>query len=356
MTTYTDLQLLSGEVRRRSDRYRLDLLNTAGTVIGTLAYDQDRAPVVAWDATARLQRTMRGLWLPPGTHDDIDVVSMQVRPVMVLQNGSEYPLGVFRWSDDQEEQSSAGVWRATSMVDRSTILDQQMTRAVSASAGWNPVTLAISLAQEVLPPEQIEWTGTAYTMPAAMTWPIGAQRLQIMSELLAQAGYLPPYFDRRGVCQMRPPPDPFTPDAVLWPLGYPVVARSTTRTNTLLSTPNEWVVHDTSSQGGGIIGRYRVPDSAPHSIARRGYAVPEVVSVSGLATQAAADAQAYARAIADGRSFEYQHFDSTADPRGDAWTVVSWRGEPWLETAWRHTLVNGEVMSHTLRRVYGATS
>lgn len=354
MTTYTDTQLLSGEVRRRTDQFRLDLLDLTGAVIGTLPYDVERAPTVSWEATGRLQRTLSGLVLPAGTYGDLDVVSMQVRPVMTLQNGSEYLLGVFRWSDDQELQRSWGTDRATSMVDRSTILDQQLTRAVALPVGWNPVTMAINLAQEVLPPEQIEWTGTAFVVSAPMSWPIGASRLQVMSELLAQAGYLPPYFDRRGVCQLRPAPDPFTvTDPVQWPLGYPVVAGSRTRTNTLLDTPNVWVVHDSSGQGGGIVGRYQVPDAAEHSIARRGYPVPEVVSVSGLASQAAADAQAYARAVADGRAFAFQQFTSPADPRHDAWTVVEFRGVRWLETAWKLLLRNGGLMPHTLRRVYG---
>lgn len=357
MTTYTTEQIVSGDIRRRTDQYRLDLLDLTGVVIGELPYDSSRPVTVRWDATGRLQRTLSGLVLPAGTYGDLDIGSMQVRPVMTLQNGTEWPLGVFRWADDQAEQFTWGDNRAQSLVDRSTILDQQMTRAVGMQPSWNPVTMAIALAQEVLPPEQIAWTGSAFALSAPMAWPIGAQRLQVMTELLAQAGFLPPYFDRYGVCQLRPAPDPFAfPDAVTWPLGYPVVPGTRARTNTLLNTPNEWVVHDTSGQGGGIIGRYRVPASAPHSIERRGYPVPQVDGISGLSSQAAADAQAYARAVSDGRAFEYQDFTSPNDPRHDAWSVVEFRGERWLETRWQMTLRSGGRMPHTLRRVYGVSA
>lgn len=354
MTAITTDQLVSGDIRRRADDWRLELLDLSGVTIGTLPYNRARPPTIQWDATGRLQRTLRGLVLEPGTYGDLDTLSTQLRVVLRLQNGDESSWGVFRWSDDQELQRSWGTGRGQNLTDRSTILDQQLTRAVGAFPGWNPVTVAINLAQEVLPPEQIEWTGISYALAAPMSWPPGASRLQVMSDLLAQAGYLPPYFDRDGICQLRPAPDPLAiVDPVLWPLGYPVYAGSRTRTNTLLDTPNLFVVYDSSGQGGGIIGAYQVPAAAPHSIARRGYAVPLVKGVSGLASQADADAQAYAMSISDGRAFEYQEFSSPADPRHDAWTTVQFRGEPWLETRWAVPLRSGGTMAHTLRRTYG---
>lgn len=354
MTVYTTDQLVSGEIRKRTDDFRLDLLDSTGSSIGTLPFDQDQPPVITWDALGRLQRTLRSVIVPAGTRSDLDVVGMAVRVVATMQNGTEWPLGVFRWADKNALQRSWGDDLATSLVDRSTILDQEMTRAVGLRPNQNPVLAARGLALEVLPPEQVEFTDPGEVVRAPMSWAPGTSRLEVMANMLAQVGHTPPYFDRNGICQLQPAVDPLTaPDPIQWPLGYPVAAGSRNGTDTLLDTPNAFIVYDASGQGTGLRGIYKVPDSAPHSQARRGFPVPRTKGVSGLANQAAANRQAYAMSITDGGAFEFQHFSGAFNPYHDAWSPVEFRLRRWLEVGWRLVCRNGGAHDHALRVTYG---
>ena len=356
MTTPTTAQLTSGDVRMRFDRFRFALYDGTMAYLGDLDVNQDRPPRVRWDATARLQRTLQSVYIPAGTRADLDTVSWSLQPIMVMLIGDEYPLGVFRWADEDEFEFSWGIARDTSLVDRSTILDQQTMEAVGWGPGASPIVAAVFMANQVVPADWLQYSTSAAVLNAPMSWPPGASRIQIITDLLAQCGFLPPYFDRNGFLQMRPAPDPLVdPDPILWPLGAPVRLKTVARHNTLLDTPNIYVVYDSSAQGGGFRGVYEVPPSAPHRRTRRGFYVPLVKGVSGLPSQADANAQAYALSLSDGRSFRYSTYSGAANPVHDAWSVIEFRGERALETAWDLTCRNGGAMTHTLRQVYGSS-
>lgn len=353
MAHATTTELLE-RARVREVGYRWDLTNMAGdTVIGQLRPSRRNPPVITNDAGGRLGRQLRSLVLPPGEAADINPTRDAVRPWLILQNGTEWPLGVFRWAGLPRQLRSWGPVHDTRLIDRTTILDQETTRVWSFKAGTQITTALRKVIGEVLPADQYVITSSAAILYAPMSFPIGSSRLNIISELVDKLAYLPGHFDHGGIYRVRPIPDVNTaaPDVTYLP-GTRVVAGSVDGYDTLLDTPNEYMVYESSGNGTGIKGFYRVPDTAPHSRANRGFPVPLTKAVDGLSTYQQAELMAAALAMVDGRAYEFRTFAAPVDPRHDQWSVVRFEDTQWLEPSWQLVCSPTGLMDHELRQVY----
>lgn len=350
----TTSQILDGTVRVREDRWRWDLTNAAGdTVIGELHPSRDTPPVITNDSESRLGRRLRSLTLPPGEHEAINMVTDAVRPWLILQDGTEWPFGIFRWAGRPRQIRSWGELLTGELVDRTTILDQETTRIYSWKAGTQITSALARVIGEVLPSGQHVITPSAAILYAPETFPIGTSRLRIIDELVAKLAYLPAHFDHGGILRVRPVPDVNTVAAdVVYQPGSCVIAGSIDGYDTLLDTPNLYLVYESSGNGTGIRGVYRVQDQAPHSQANRGYPVPLTRAVNGLSSYDQAELMANALAMTDGRAFEYRAFAAPVNPFHDQWTVVDFYGTRWLERAWQVTAAPTRLMEHEIRQVY----
>lgn len=356
--TFTDDQILDLDgVYVRLDSFRWPLINLSGSEIGELHPSLEQPPVVDCD-TARKGRTVTSLVLPASEVTDINPISDGLTPVMVLQNGSEFPLGIYRWADEVNDELPWGIERASSLVDRTVILDQETTGVFSRPIGYNLVTAARDLAASVIPAEQISATPstTAVSPWVGLSHPPGVNRLGIINELLAIAGYLPAYFDEVGQLIMRPAPKPTDDVDRSYPVGSHIVAESIRRWNTLLDVPNWFQVFEASGAAPPYKAIMRVPDDAPHSRANRGHIVPRNRGVSGLSSQEQARVFCQALAVEEGTAYEFLNFDTPTDPRHGTFDHIEFHGETgWLETAWRLVCAPagaGGIMAHQCRRIY----
>lgn len=354
MTLTTDQILDMSGTRVRTDRWRWELTDVAADVVlGELHPTRDQAPRMTNSGGGRLGRTLTGLVLPPDEAAQVNPIGTCLRPVLILQDDSEHPMGVFRWADLPQERRSWGNGVEASLVDRTTILDQETTRTYSWKRGTQVTLILDRVIGEVLPDTQYAITASPEVLHAPETHPIGTSRLSIIESLVDKLTYLPPHFNHAGVLLVRPTPDPnLTAPQVVYAPGSRVVAGSVTGADTLLDTPNVYVVYDSSGSGSGIRGVYHVPDTAPHSRANRGHLVPLTRAVQGLSTYDQANLLTAALAIIDGRAFTVRSFRAPIDPRHDGWTIVEYEGSRWLEQTWDAECTPVGTMGHVVRQVY----
>jgi hypothetical protein len=341
-------------VNIRADRFGAELLSKDLEVIGDLEWDADRPPTITNDATQNVPRSVQSLYLPAGTVDDINPVSDRARFYMTLQNGERFDLGVFLWAVDKRPERPWGVEAASSMVDQCHILDQPMSTSTGQNKGANIIVAALGLIFALIPPERVTWQPSSAGLSAPVANQPGANRLQVVNDYMAKAGYLPVYFDRHGQLILRDAPEITSttqPDHV-YELGGRIIADSITGGDDLLDAHNRFVAYESSGQGAAVVGRYDIPAIAPHSIANRGFPVTRVESVQGIQTTAQAVRAARCMYLTDGKPYRTKEFSSTADPRHDTWDIVRLLGELYIETRWSMTLRSGEPMAHTVRRLF----
>lgn len=345
-------QLLDLEgVRRRADRFRFDLLDNTDTLIGEI-HPLTSGLTLTNDTGAQVPRTLTGLRLPASEAQAINVITDRVRPVMVLQNGAEFNLGVLMWADDNRPVRAWGTEHASTLGDKMNILNQGIPTTIGFPKGADIGIAALGVARQVLGTDEIVIDTITADFAVGQTWAIGATRREILSKMMELVGFLPPHFDRDGRLRLvdAPDMDTVTPGLV-YEAGGRIVADSILDSDDLLSAPNRWIVYETSGQAQ-VVGVYVVPASAPHSFENRGYYVTHSESAQGLGTVDRANKAAKTLALTEGQPFKWRTFQSTMDPRHDAWDPVTCLGEAWMETRWSAQLHSGGLMQHVLKAVF----
>lgn len=350
--TTTELLDLAPSIGQRASSFHYDLLDQTGAVIGTINPDASATPVVENNVNRAIKRDLRSLVLAPDDAAAVNPVADRVRPKMVLQNGDELPWGVFLFVDGSEAPQSAGTWFTGALLDQSFILDQPLAQSVGYALGQS-ISAAISdlFAGAGIVDYFVE--PGSWTVAEPIAWPAGTSRLQVMNDLAAMAGCYSVFFDNAGQGRVEAVPDLATATpAVTYLYGGNIYNGSLLMTDNLLSSPNRYIVIDSSALDAPIVGSYDVPAAAPHSEANRGFVVATVITANGLGTQAAANARAAAAAAQDAADYTWVSFSSAPDPRHDTFDVIDLLGVRYREQRWSTRLEEGAVMAHDLRRVY----
>lgn len=321
------------------------------------------------------------LTLPPDQAAGFDVVTSRVRVAAVMGDGSVYPLGGrYMAVDDTTIPTGARSSLPLALVDETHIpsqaLDRGFTARLASSSALQLGQPAGMMARRFLdrfaffnsgPYDGPQAPGVqqpyGYRIPVEIepstylsdgSWSAGAAGSQVLADLAVAGDFFSPWIDNHGVFRMIRSFDPGRRvPAFDWDTTPAVIDGSAAITTDLLRAPNRYVV--VSNGGSGptsrpIVGSYDVPSAAPWSAARRGYVVPEVVTMQvGTVEQATA----IARNLAQRRQvYERAEVSTPPDPRHDAYDVIRWRGALWLELGWSLTLTPGAPMRHTLRRAY----
>lgn len=361
--TPTDANLLDlVGIGQRIDGYEFELRDTTGVLLGMLHPSRDAVPTVSMDATRSVRRQLSNMVLMPDEAADIDPLTSEIRPVMVLQNGSRYGLGVFGLSDRSAPVHSWGTDRAVTWGDKTQLINQPITHSIGWGRGADVALAAVGLMLEVLTLADLGVAPTSdVVFGAPVVYPPNTNRLSILEDFAVLLGWLPPYFDRDGLLQFKEVPDlPTAPATVTgYGPGTRIHAESLVESDSLIEAPNQFVVVESSGRST-IRGVYNVSDAAPHSAANRnGRIIPLVTQVQGLNSQSQANKAARAIAVTNRKGiFRFVAFDSTADPRHGTWDVVPYRKlvtdpfETYLELDWQHTCAAGAPMPHHLRKVY----
>jgi hypothetical protein len=357
----TDQILNLDGVRRRIDRFRFELCDKELNPIGELHPDRSSSvPSIAMDASQQSpSRRLSSLTLTPDEAADVDPISDRLRVYMTLQNGAEYRLGTFMFTDDNRPQRAWGSQANFELVDFSFILEQQSTKAYSwGKGGTITLIMFFLLFQAGFKLEQIKVIGEEANrgLADAVAWQPGSTWMQMLTDLGALVGFGPPWFDRDGNIFIDHVPDPslVQPTVPAYGPGTRVIADSIVMTNDLLAAPNDFAVYDSGTDRLRV-GRYELPASAPHSYQRRGFRVGMAESAQGGETQAQLNAAA-AKLARRTDVFKTVTFNSTIDPRHDVYDVYDFEAEDGidrvLEVAWNMELRSGGQMQHTARTVH----
>jgi hypothetical protein len=356
----SDLLTLDGW-GQRAEGFRFDLLDRFNSWIGDLTVQMGGASVTN-NINRKVKRALNGLTLPPKVTAEINTLTERLRPWMVMQDGTEYPLGVFVFADaTRSEQlygsvdlASVGVGQTTTgaLLDQLALLDEESRGVTFAAPGDSVYDLLV---------QQVEAGGivehdieaTDATVSEWMVWKAEATRLEIINDLAALAGFYSLYFDNMGVAVLRAVPSMSSVEPTLvYEAGRNVVAGSVQESDDLLAAPNVYLVLNSGMSSGPIWGEWKVPASAPHSEANRGRALVRKYDVQGVTSNGQAARMAKAFGQADYATYRWVNFSTAIDPRHDTFDVIGWKGEKYREQQWTLPLVAGGTMSHELRRVW----
>lgn len=363
MLTSEDLLDLPTYMGQVGCSFRFEVTDGAtGQPLGTITPLRDSAPTLDHDTTSTISRRVQSLTLGVADSQAINPLTDRVSISMVLGDRARttYPLGRYMFADVTRARYSQGLLTPATLYDEMFIVDQALAQGFNALG--QPVDVAIRRLLDGLPIGDVYIDSTSQTSSNA--WSAGTSGGSVLTELATVGDLFKPWFNNLG--QMRAIRS-FEPDAsqlATIDLDDPprVLRDSIAESDDLLAAPNRYVVVSNSTGGTmstdgseqdpppPVVGVYDVPSSAPHSIAQRGFVIPQVVEAQVSTATAAA---AYARALGRQRDvYQRVELSTPADPRHDGYDVVRWAGMLWLETGWSMTLVPGAEMRHKLRRLF----
>lgn len=341
-------------VGQRQASFRFDHSNgVTGEKLGQIH------PIRGASLTHDTSRTIkRQLTLSLGVVDTaaINVVSDRISVFMVFPDGTEYPLGRFMFTDSSRQVFSSGIPGAhtagglgqVTLNDEMFKVDQEITSGIS-SVGQSITGTIRTILDDLGVVSEME----ASPFLGAESWAIGTFRGSILESLALSGDFFSPWFGSDTKIHFIRTFDPATKvPAFDLDSGNNVMRDSIVETDDLISAPNRFVVVSNASATPDIeiVGIADVPPTAPHSIANRGFVLPQVLN---LQLSDATQALAVAAGLAQRQTiFERTGLTTALDPRYDSYDVVRWQGQNWLELAWSMQLVEGGTMTHLLRKVY----
>lgn len=336
--------------------YRFDLYDGPGGLRKRELHPSREQPgTLRHDTRQTIVRSLT-LNLTPDDTDAVDVITDRVTVRMVLPDGSEHPLGRYIFADRPVRVDTGGNFSSCSLLDEMFVVAQPITQSFSpynvngsSSPGYANVVTAITTLLRDLPV-------TVSTEPSpyvtSTTWTPGTDRAKILQDLCVQGGYLSPWFDHTSTLRIVRAFDPAVQVPTFNLDEQPRVYRdSIVESSNLINAPNRFVVVSNSGREGvPVVGTYNVPASAPHSVERRGFVIPQVVNVQLDVNQSPTEV---ARTIGlQSGVVEAVEFTTPPDPRHDGYDVIRWNGDTWLEVAWSLNLTSAGPMQHVLRRAY----
>lgn len=334
--------------------WRFELLSGDDSPIGAL--HPYRGASMSMNTGAQIMRTVRGFKLPADEAKDVNVYADRVKVYCVLEDGSEWPQGVFVFSDPVREFGTWHTPMSANLVDLGFILGQSTDR----SFGVNYRGLIYESIERLLArtPGINRWRITASPYRVGIDpilWKAGTPTNRIFSELSDLAGFHTPYFDNEGVLIFRPVEALADGDHVhdyrLERAGGSRVIRSSPVQAQAVDTPGAHLVISTGVTKGPITGIAYVHPDLPYSRERRGFLVVETHDEQGIEStqQARRMAESYVELTPEASA----RFSSPPDPRHDAFDTIRFgldTGTLWRELEWSMQLTPGGTMTHTLAR------
>lgn len=327
-----------------------DLLDSSYNVIGNPGPIE--ASSVQLDVGQKTLRSLSDVAITQNAMADINPFTDRLSPVMVMADGTRWPLGVFVFSNQEDTAAYGVATSALTLLDQSALIDQLCLADVSYGPGTPIVQVIVATLNLVgIPIEQIVYDpADTAVVSAAVTWPAGTSYLTIVEELAALGGFFTPYFDNRGTCIIRRPPPIINSDGELFyrSSGTAKVANHFKSNSGILQAPNTYLVIDTAPKAAAIAAVAYVEPQLPWSVQNRnGYRVTEVIRTQGLGSQEQAQAMANAAALASG-GFRQIAFESRPDPRHDAYMLIGWDGVVYRELSWSMPCNGVGTQSHVI--------
>ena len=346
----SDLLDLRG-IGQLASSVRWDVLgNDLGDAIGVIHPVEGAS--ISHSTGGTIMRQCRNVVLRADEANDLDMFANRVRPVWVLEDGSEWPLGVFYFADRQERRHSTHSLVPVTLSDGGLVLEDLSFRSYGLGPGGY-VGPAMDEVATLAGIDVVERSFTEVRVQEPIAWSIGTAWSKILGDLAQLAGFYPPHFNNLGVLRLRAtkqlsqavPDHTYDLDSV-----SRVVVGSITESDSQLAMPNAHIVVSTGSMTSEVSAIAYVDWYAPNSPERLGRVKPEVHQVQGVPDTATAQAMADAYAAAQVASFREVTFSSAPDPRHDAYDIVKFDGRIYAETAWELPLQPGGEMTHTISK------
>lgn len=342
---YLDLPAYRGQ-RVETFRYRW-VNGVTGQVLGWVTPLRDTVPTLAHSTGQTIKRQLS---IALGVADTARVNTLTDRIVVYMDvGGTTFPLGRYMFTDDSAAQSTNGELGSYVLLDESFIIDQQLEHSSTATGSVHEAIIKLLA----------DFTFTKLVEPTDFntmtTYQAGQSRGQALDTYATQGDYFPFWMDHRGHFRMIRTVDPgVAPADFDLDAGKKVWRDTPVRSSDVLTAPNKFIVisNSGSEESRALVGVYEVPPSAPHSIAQRGFVIPDVRDMQAF-TNSQVDAMARNIGI---RSTVFERYTLTTalDPRHDSYNILHWQGANWLELAWSMDLTPGGQMQHTIRKAYAA--
>jgi hypothetical protein len=134
---------------------------------------------------------------------DVALTSARIRPVLLVEGLPEIPLGVYLFTAAPEEWSGAGRVYGLELLDRNTVLDQDLVEETYVvDAGTRILDAVVDVI--VSAGETIVVDDNTATLATAAVWPAGTSKLQIVNDLLATLNYSSLWVDGVGNYRATP--------------------------------------------------------------------------------------------------------------------------------------------------------
>lgn len=340
-----------------SSTTRYEVLTENFEVIGEV--HPEMAPTITNDVTKEIMRTMSGFVLPEHEAVDLNPLVDRIRPVWILEDAREWNMGVFLFVDDETDDDPYHFKMSAELYDQHHLLSFPLIKGASLSKNGDVLGLMIRLAtragvrsifvDEVLSGEVVH-TGQDIIYFA------GDIPGHAMKNLAAQAGILPPYFDKDGQMQIRPIPELEDAEGLL---RYStddltcsrIISKSSKFRRNLLKAPNVFVVSNSGSTVEAIVGvAYIDPNMAHSRENRNGLEVVNFERIQGVENTRAAVQMAKARAKVSAYDYAEIEFAGPPDPRHDSFQIIVHKEEIYREVRWSVEMRPGASMKHSCNR------
>lgn len=219
----------------------------------------------------------------------LQLESVRLRPVQIIEGLPENPLGVYLVSNADEEWEDTGRVYALELLDRCTVLAQDaVDQSYSVPAGaliFQTIKAIIASAGEYV---AINDSSTLATSNG-MVWEAGTSKLKIINDLLDVAGYNSLWMDGYGNFQMTPWVLPANRSLVYDVLGLPRELRDGAksiyqpgwkRERDTFKVPNKVICVQAASgdDAAALVGQWTNEDaSSPFSYPARGRWITETI-------------------------------------------------------------------------------
>lgn len=342
---------------QRFESIRFEILNPDLSYAFTAEMvDRDSPPNIHFESRADVNRTMSGIRFGPADAARIDPLYHLCMPRWELDDGSLYNMGVFHFADTPIEVSSWGNVFVPECYDSSVILNQPRRGSFDIGVGTLLTTAARQLIDEVGLTARAGVDASSAFAVAPQLFPSGSTRKAILSWLCDAMGFYPPFFDNDGFLRLKAVPNPLSdaPPDVTYTLdaNSRILKGSITVSSNINDAPNVYRVIGSPFAGVEVVGEFVVPDSAPHSRARRRIEIVREEQNQAVHDSPAADAAAQALYANDWSTYVRVEFDTPPDPRADGNQIAQLLGTNYREQSWDLTCTNGGRMHHVVQEVW----
>ncbi len=186
------------------------------TIVGEVYPIRDSTPVLSHDAERTIARQLSGLYFTPEDSALLDVIRHRIQVVMVLPDGTEYPLGTFMFIDEEGLLSTAGTSSDVTMVDEMFIVDQQIEQTYAAGT-FAPDGSVVTFRQaddairDVLQGIPVNASLEPTPFYTIGVWAAGTNRGSgVIKELAIDGDYFSPWFSNNNVMTFIRAFDPAT--------------------------------------------------------------------------------------------------------------------------------------------------